>query len=74
MIECFSHERTNEIVLYRQKLSNCVKRKAFDDPYERTIKMIHPELIKEDVPTREVFKNIQCDTYILIRSKGEKTK
>ena len=55
VIECFTqhnHEKTIESVLNRQRLSNCVKRNTIDDPCEGSIKMLHRQLIKEDVPTK----------------------
>lgn len=45
------HIPDSEKILNRQKLTNCLKRKAVDNPSDRPSKILHKELKKGNVNT-----------------------
>ena len=45
------HEKENDQIFNRKKISNCLKRKAIEDPSERPLKILQIELKKGDVNT-----------------------
>ena len=48
------HEKEKDQIFHRKKISNCLKRKAIEDPSERPSKILQTELKKGDVNTLTV--------------------
>lgn len=64
-----SHSKDDENILIRQTISNELKRKALDDPYEKPCKILHRKLREGDIYSlittdtmriRKHIKNITC--------------
>jgi len=47
----YSHGKTEETILNRQKLYNKLKRKAVDDIFEKPSKLIYKQLSNHDIDT-----------------------